>query len=67
MTSEAQKRAIQKYREKTGRVQFNMDLNPTTERDLIDWINAQEDKRGAVKRLIRAEITRASHEPTENH
>ena len=63
MTTEAQKRAIQKYREKVGRVQFNIDLNPSTEKDLIEWISAQPDKRGAVKRLIREEIKKTLPRP----
>ena len=54
--TEAQKRAIQKYRDKTGRVQFNMDLNPQTEQDIIDWLNRQPKKRKAVKDLIRRDM-----------
>lgn len=57
MISEAQKRAIERYREKVGRVQFNMDLNPETEKDIIDWLSRQESKRGAVKGLIRKAIS----------
>ena len=55
MTSEAQKRANQRYKERT-RVQFNMDLNKETEADIIDWLESQDSKRGAVKELIRKAI-----------
>lgn len=57
MISDAQKRAIEKYRAKFGRVQFNMDLNPETEKGIIDWLSRQESKRGAVKALIRKAIS----------
>ena len=55
MVSEAQKRANQRYKERT-RVQFNMDLNRETESDIIDWLESQDSKRGAVKELIRKAI-----------
>ena len=55
MTSEAQKRANQRYKERT-RVQFNMDLNRETEFDIIEWLECQDSKRGAVKELIRKAI-----------
>lgn len=59
MTSEAQKRANQRYKERT-RVQFNMDLNRETEADIIDWLESQDSKRGAVKELIRKAIRETS-------
>lgn len=55
MVSEAQKRAYKKYKDRT-RVQFNIDLNSETESDIIDWLDRQDNKRGAVKELIRKAI-----------
>ena len=55
MVSEAQKRAYKKYKDRT-RKQFNIDLNSETESDIIDWLDRQDNKRGAVKELIRKAI-----------
>lgn len=55
MVSEAQKRAYKKYKERT-RIQFNIDLNSKTESDIIEWLDQQDNKRGAVKELIRKAI-----------
>ena len=65
MTSEAQKRAIQKYKKRT-RVLLSVDLNISTDSDIIEWLSRQDRKQTAVKRAIRAEITRASHEQGAN-
>jgi len=56
-TSEAQKRATRKYQART-QVELNLKMNKETEQDIIDWLNRQESKRGAVKALIRKEIKR---------
>ena len=33
-------------------------LNNKTDADVLDWLSLQESKQGAIKRLIRAEISR---------
>ena len=38
--------------------QFKMKLNIKTDADIIEWLDAQVNKQGAVKDLIRKEIAR---------
>lgn len=54
-TSEAQKRAIQKY-DATNTVQIKMKLNIKTDADIIEWLEQQPAKQTAIKKLIRKEI-----------
>lgn len=55
MTSEAQKRATQKYDE-AKTVQFKMKLNKGTDADILKKLNSVENKQGYIKALIRADI-----------
>lgn len=34
-------------------------LNISTDADILDWLNAQPNKQGAIKMLIRSEIKKA--------
>lgn len=58
---EARTRAQSKY-DKTNTVGFYMKLNIHTDADIIHWLWGQPSKQGAVKRLIREEITRMADE-----
>jgi hypothetical protein len=53
MTSEAQKKAIKKYREKTKKLQI--EFSPAEE-DLWNHIQQQPNKQGYIKSLIRADM-----------
>lgn len=57
MASEAKKRADAKY-DKDHTVQIKMKLNKVTDAEIIDWLNAQPNKQGAIKDLIKREIKR---------
>lgn len=53
MTSEAQKKAVKKYKEKVKR--FTVDFAPT-EMDLYDHLQQQSKKQTYIKNLIRADM-----------
>jgi hypothetical protein len=53
MTSEAQRRAVQKYKQKVKRI--TLDFHPT-EDDLWQHIQSQEKKQTYIKSLIRADM-----------
>lgn len=53
MTSEAQRKAVAKYKQKVKRI--TLDFAPT-ETDLYDHINSQPNKQGYIKSLIRADM-----------
>lgn len=55
MASEARRRANQKYDSKNTR-QIMMKLNLKTDADILQWLDAQENKQGAIKAAIRKEI-----------
>ena len=55
MTSEAQRRAGKKYDAKNTRP-FALKLNLKTDADIIRWLDAKENKQGAIKAAIRAII-----------
>lgn len=55
MTSEAQKRAVKKYREKTKKLQ--LEFSPAEE-DLWNHIQSQEKKQTYIKDLIRADMNK---------
>ena len=55
MTSEARRRANQKYDAQNTR-QIKMKLNITTDADILQWLDAQENKQGAIKQAIRDKI-----------
>lgn len=54
-TSEAQKRAMKKYREKINRI--CVDFSPA-EADLWEHIQSQDKKQTYIKNLIRADMTK---------
>ena len=56
---EARNRAQSKY-DKKNTVGFYMKLNIHTDADIIKWLWRQRSKQGAIKRLIREEISRES-------
>ena len=37
---------------------FYMKLNTGTDQDILDWLEKQDSKQGAIKKLIRKEIER---------
>lgn len=53
MTSEAQKKAIKKFKEKVKRM--TLEFSPT-ETDLLEHINAQPKKQTYIKDLIRKDM-----------
>ena len=53
MTSEAQKKAVKKYKEKVKRI--TIDFHPS-EMDLYDHIQQQSKKQTYIKDLIRADM-----------
>ena len=55
MATEAEKKAKKKYRDKGHRL--TVDFYPS-EADLIEHINAQPNKQGYIKALIRADMER---------
>lgn len=58
MTSKAQLNAQTRYDAKNT-VQFHLKLNITTDKDIIDKLNAVENKQGYIKELIRRDLGRA--------
>lgn len=53
MTSEAQRKAVAKYKQKVKRI--TLDFAPTEE-ELWNHINSQPNKQGYIKSLIRADM-----------
>lgn len=58
MTSEAQRRAVTKYKQKVKRI--TIDFHPT-ESDLWEHIQIQEKKQTYIKDLIRADMEKGRH------
>ena len=56
MTSEAQLAAQKRYDEKNTR-QYKLKLNLVTDREIIDWLDRQENKQGYIKRLIEKDMS----------
>lgn len=55
MASEAQKRATQKYdQNNTRRITFKFNLN--TDADILEKLDAVENRQGYIKQLVRADI-----------
>jgi hypothetical protein len=54
-TSEAQKRANAKY-DKANMHKFLLSVHKENEKDIIKWLNQQENKNGYIKNLIRADM-----------
>ena len=42
--------------DRTNTKQFKMKLNLKTDADILNWLDNQENKQGAIKALIRKEI-----------
>jgi hypothetical protein len=59
MTSEAQKKAIKKYREKTKKLQ--LEFSPAEE-DLWNHIQSQDKKQTYIKDLIRKDMKGEQHD-----
>ena len=59
MASEAQKKALEKYRAKTKR--FTVDF-PPSDAALWEHIQNQPNKQGYIKALIRADMERNKHD-----
>ena len=57
MVSEAQKRANEKW-DKANIRRFVLKVTKTTEKDILDKLEAQENVNGYIKRLIREDIER---------
>lgn len=53
MASEAQKKALEKYKAKVKR--FTVDF-PPSDADLWEQLNSQPNKQGYIKELIRADM-----------
>ena len=46
----------------THTIRVSLKLNTTTDDDIIAWLGSQDSMQGAIKALIRAEISRNGHE-----
>ena len=55
--SAAQNQYQKKYN-KEHTIQYGLKLNKKTDADLIDWLNQQESKQGAMKAAMRQMISR---------
>lgn len=58
-STEARNKAQEKY-DRAHTTGFYMKLNTRTDSDIIHWLWGQTSKQGAIKRLIRDEISRKS-------
>jgi len=57
MTSEAKRRANARY-DKANTIGLYLKLNLKTDADILEWLEAQDNKQGAIKELIRKEMER---------
>ena len=57
MASKAQRQAVARY-DRANTVQFKVKLNKVTDADIIDVLEAVENRQGYIKELIRADILR---------
>lgn len=57
-TSEAQRRAVEKY-DATHTRQIKMKLNLETDADILAWLDRQPNKQGSIKEAIRDKIKAA--------
>ena len=53
----ARTQAQAKY-DKSHTTGFSMKLNTGTDQDILEWLEKQDSKQGAIKQLIREEIRR---------
>ena len=58
MATQAQRNASARYDRENTR-QFALKLNVRTDADILDWLDAQPNVQGAIKRLLREETLRA--------
>lgn len=58
MTSEAQRRAVTKYKQKVKRI--TIDFSPA-ESDMWEHIQSQDKKQTYIKNLIREDMTKREH------
>lgn len=58
MTSEAQKRANERY-DKENTVRLSLKLNKTTDADILAKLESVESKQGYIKDLIRQDIKKS--------
>lgn len=56
-TSEAQLRAVSKYR-KTNIKSYSFEVHKTNEKDMYDYLESLENKRGTIKEAIREKMAR---------
>lgn len=61
MYNEAQKNATAKY-QKENIHQVKLQINKSTEKELLAWINSQSNKQGYIKSLILADMQRKQAE-----
>lgn len=54
------KNAYDRAYQKEHTIQIKMNLVRTTDADIIDWLNAQPNKQGYLKALIRSDIEKNS-------
>ena len=57
-TEEIRKYASQDKYDKNNTVQIKMKLNKKTDADILDWLEKQSSKQGAIKELIRKELSK---------
>lgn len=57
MTTDAQKMASAKY-DAANTIQIKLKLNKTTDADIIEQLQAQSNKQGYIKELIRNDISK---------
>jgi len=53
---ETNKYASQQKYDKANTVKLSLKLNKKTDEDVLTWLNSQESKQGAIKKLIRKAI-----------
>ena len=59
MVSETQLKAIAKYKKKAIK-KYLIELNKTTDADMIAYLDAQSNKQGLIKQLIREHMNKGS-------
>lgn len=57
MTTEAQRKAVAKY-DAANTTGVLLKLNNKTDADILEHLNAQDNKQGYIKNLIRADINK---------
>lgn len=59
MVSDAQMKAIAKYKKKAVK-KYLIELNRSTDADLIEFLDAQSNKQGLIKQLLREHMEKGS-------